>query len=222
MLQLWTVLTPILLTDIVNPVLFAFMVYAAGTDRPVINSIAALLGHTATYVVFGLVLALAFDIITERLENPEPIDYGLSLLIGILLLWAAWRIRGEKKQQKPAPRKEQLTPIKAFGTGAIINIIGLPFALPYFAALDQILKANLSVADSALVIIGYNTGYALPFLAVPLLVIALGERSRPVLARINEKVDHVSTFLMPIILAFVGIALLADAISYAATGKGLF
>ena len=222
MLQLWTVLTPILLTDIVNPVLFAFMVYAAGTDRPVINSIAALLGHTATYVVFGLVLALAFDIITERLENPEPIDYGLSLLIGILLIWAAWRIRGEKQPQKPASRKEQLTPIKAFGTGAIINIIGLPFALPYFAALDQILKTNLSVADSALVIIGYNTGYALPFVAVPLLVIALGERSRPVLARVNEKVDHVSTFLMPIILAFVGIALLADAISYAATGKGLF
>ena len=222
MLQLWTVLTPILLTDIVNPVLFAFMVYAAGTDRPVINSIAALLGHTATYIVFGLVLALAFDIITDRLANPEPVDYGLSLLIGTLLLWAAWRIRGNKQQQNPATRVDQLTPIKAFGTGAIINIIGLPFALPYFAALDQILKTNLSVTDSALVIIGYNAGYALPFFVVPLLVIALGERSRSLLARINAKVDHVSAFLMPIILAFVGIALVADAIIYAATGKGLF
>lgn len=222
MLQLWTVLIPILLTDIVNPVLFTFMVYAAGTDRPVINSIAVLLGHTIAYVIFGLALALAFDIIMDRLANPEPIDYGLSLLIGILLLWAAWRMRGDKQQQKPAPRVEQLTPIKAFGIGAIINIIGLPFALPYFAALDQILKTNLSVADSALVIIGYNTGYALPFLVVPLLTIALGERSRPLLARINEKVDHVSAFLLPIILAFVGIALVADAISYAATGEGLF
>lgn len=222
MLQLWTVLIPILLADIVNPVLFAFMVYAAGTDRPVINSIAVLLGHTCAYVIFGLVLALAFDIIINRLANPEPIDYGLSLLIGILLLWAAWRIRGDKQQQKPAPRVEQLTLIKAFGMGAIINIIGLPFALPYFAALDQILKTNLSVADSALVIIGYNAGYALPFLVVPLLAIALGERSRPLLARINEKVDHVSAFLLPIILAFVGIALVADAISYAATGEGLF
>ena len=222
MLQLWTVLIPILLADIVNPVLFAFMVYAAGTDRPVINSIAVLLGHTCAYVIFGLVLALAFDIIMDRLANPEPFDYGLSLLIGILLLWAAWRIRGDKQQQKPAPRVEQLTLIKAFGMGAIINIIGLPFALPYFAALDQILKTNLSVADSALVIIGYNAGYALPFLVVPLLAIALGERSRPLLARINEKVDHVSAFLLPIILAFVGIALVADAISYAATGEGLF
>ena len=123
---------------------------------------------------------------------------------------------------KTGARVEQLTLIKAFGMGAIINIIGLPFALPYFAALDQILKTNLSVADSALVIIGYNAGYALPFLVVPLLAIALGESSRPLLARINEKVDHVSAFLLPIILAFVGIALVADAISYAATGEGLF
>jgi hypothetical protein len=43
MLDLWAVLIPILLADIVNPVLFAFMVYAVGTDRPLGNSIAALL-----------------------------------------------------------------------------------------------------------------------------------------------------------------------------------
>ena len=221
MLHLFTVLVPILLADIVNPVLFAFMVYAAGTDRPVSNSIAALLGHTAAYLSFGIGLALAFDIIMDRLANPEPIDYVLSLLIGTLLLWAAWGVRGDKQQQT-APNVEQLTPLKAFGIGAIINIVGLPFALPYFAALDQILKADLTVADSALVIIGYNIGYALPFLVVPLLAIAMGERSRPVLARINDKVDRVSAFLMPFILAIVGIALVIDAISYLATGESLF
>jgi len=221
MLHLFTVLIPILLADIVNPVLFAFMVYAVGTDRPVSNSIAALLGHTAAYLSFGIGLALAFDIIMDRLANPEPIDYVLSLLIGTLLLWAAWGVRGDKQQQT-APNVEQLTPLKAFGIGAIINIVGLPFALPYFAALDQILKADLTVANSALVIIGYNIGYTLPFLVVPLLAIAMGERSRPVLARINEKVDRVSAILMPFILAIVGIALVADAISYLATGEGLF
>ena len=167
-------------------------------------------------------LALTFDIIMDRLVNPAFIDYILSLLVGTLLLWAAWGVRGDKQQQKPASNMEQLTPIKAFGIGAIINIVGLPFALPYFAALDQILKADLTVADSALVIIGYNIGYALPFLVVPLLAIAMGERSRPVLARVNEKVDRVSAILMPFILAIVGIALVADAISYLATGEGLF
>ena len=221
MLHLFTVLIPILLVDIVNPVLFAFMVYAVGTDRPVSNSIAALLGHTTAYLSFGIGLALAFDIIMDRLANPEPIDYYLSLLIGTLLLWASWGVRGDKQQQT-SPDVEQLTPLKAFGIGAIINIVGLPFALPYFAALDQILKADLTVADSAMVILGYNTGYALPFLVVPLLAIAMGDRSRPVLAGINQKVDRVSAILMPFILAIVGIALIVDAGSYLATGEGLF
>lgn len=222
MLDLWSVLLPILLADVVNPVLFAFMVYAVGTDRPLINSGAVLLGHTTAYFGFGIALALAFDTIAGWLANPTAIDYGLGLLIGVLLLWVAWRSRGSCKQEKTETQVESLTPMKAFGIGAIINIIGLPFALPYFAALDQILKADLSVLDSVLVLGGYNLGYALPFLVVPALTIALGERSRPVLARINEKVDRVSTYLMPLMLGLVGIALVADAIRYFAVGKGLF
>ncbi len=222
MLHLWTVLIPILLADIVNPVLFAFMVYAVGTDRPIINSGAALLGHTVSYLSFGIGLAFAFDSIMDWLANPTPLDFAMSLVIGCLLLWVAWRARGNSQAAGPTREMEQLTPVKSFGIGAIINIVGLPFALPYFAALDQILKAELDVADSALVIVVYNAGYALPFLVVPLLALALGERSRPVLARINEKVDKASAFLMPAILALVGIALVADAVTYFATGKGLF
>ena len=222
MLDLWTVLLPILLADIINPVLFAFMVYAVGTNRPLINSSAALLGHTATYLVFGIGLAFAFEAIMQRLANPEPMDYGLGLLIGVLLLWVAWRSRSTNKQDKAKPQNEQLTPLKAFGTGALINIIGLPFALPYFAALDQVLKANLTVTDSIMVISGYNLGYALPFLLVPALAFLLGERSRPILARINEKVDRISAILMPFMLAIVGLALVVDAILYFARGDGLF
>ena len=113
-------------------------------------------------------------------------------------------------------------PLKSFAIGAIINIIGLPFALPYFAALNQILKAELNVTSSVIVLAGYNLFYALPFLVVPLLVMVMGESSRPVLARINEKVDKVSAYLMPLMLTLVGIALVADALMYFTTSKGLF
>jgi len=222
MLDLWAVLVPILLADVVNPVLFAFMVYAVGTDRPFGNSIAALLGHTASYLGFGIALAFAFDAITNWLANPKPIDYGIGLVIGVLLLWVAWRIRGGDKQKKQETQVERLGPLKAFGIGAVINIIGLPFALPYFAALDQILKADLTVTDSVIAITGYNLGYALPFLVVPVLALVLGDRSRPLLARINEKVDRISAYLMPLMLTLVGIALVLDAVRFFAVGKGLF
>jgi cytochrome c biogenesis protein CcdA len=220
--DLWAVLLPILLADVLNPVLFAFMVYAVGTDRPVFNPLAALTGHTVAYLTFGILLALAFDTITKRLENPEPVDFVIGLVVGVLLLWVAWRSRGSPGEKKPEPRVERLTPAGAFGIGAVINIVGLPFALPYFAALDQILKADLNAVGATLVIIGYNLGYALPFLVIPVLAIALGERSRPVLARINHKVDRASAVLMPVMLGLVGIALVADAVAYFATGTGLF
>lgn len=222
MLELWVILTPILLADVVNPVLFAFMVYAVGTDRPLSNSISALLGHTAAYLSFGIILALSFNIIKAGLANPKPVDYIISLIVGILLLWVAWRSRSKTADKKDKPQVEELTPLKSFTIGAIINIIGLPFALPYFAALDQILKAELTVTSSVIVLVGYNLLYALPFLVVPVLVMMMGENSRPVLARINEKVDRVSTYLMPLMLGFVGMALVLDALLYFTNGKGLF
>ena len=222
MLDLWAVLIPILLADVVNPVLFAFMVYAVGTDRPLSNSISALLGHTAAYLSFGSVLALSFNIIKAGLANPKPVDYIISLVVGILLLWVAWRSRSKTSEKKDKPQVDILTPLKSFAIGAIINIIGLPFALPYFAALDQILKAELTVVSSVIVLVGYNLLYALPFLVVPLLVMMMGDNSRPVLARINEKVDRVSAYLMPLMLGLVGIALVLDALLYFTNGKGLF
>lgn len=222
MLELWVILTPILLADVVNPVLFAFMVYAVGTDRPLSNSISALLGHTAAYLSFGIILALFFNIIKTGLANPKPVDYIISLIVGILLLWVAWRSRSKTADKKDKPQVEELTPLKSFTIGAIINIIGLPFALPYFAAVDQILKAELTVTISVIVLVGYNLLYALPFLVVPVLVMMMGENSRPVLARINEKVDRVSTYLMPLMLGFVGMALVLDALLYFTNGKGLF
>ena len=221
MSDLWTVLLPILLADVINPVLFAFMVYAVGTERPLTNSTAVLLGHTATYLTFGVALAFAFETIAERLANPQSIDFALGLLIGLLLLWVAWRSSRDNKSEKSEPSVERLTPLKAFGTGAVINIIGLPFALPYFAALDQILKADLSVTDSVLALTGYNLVYAAPFLVVPALSLLLGEKSRPLLARINEKVDRISAFLMPLMLFLVGAAMVADAVRYFAVGEGL-
>jgi hypothetical protein len=54
MAEIWSILTPILLTDIINPVLFAFMVYAVGSERPIVNAGSMLLGHTLADFTGGL------------------------------------------------------------------------------------------------------------------------------------------------------------------------
>ena len=221
MFETWAVLVPILITDVINPVLFAFLVYAAGTSRPVLNSVAVLFGHTLAYFSAGIIIALGFERIADRLANPHHIDYILGLIVGCLLLWVALRSR-KQVDQSQRQDGEDLSPLTAIGVGAVVNFVGIPFALPYFAALDQILKADLTTTGALMMLVAYNLLYALPFAIVPVLTAIYREQSRPLLQRINEVLDRWSSYLMPVLLTAVGVALIADAISYLGTGKGLF
>lgn len=221
MIETATVLIPFLVVDVINPVLFAFLVYAAGSERPVVNSSALLLGHTAAYLGAGVAIAVGLEHITSYLANPSRIDYLIGLVVGLFLLWIAFPGTDKPKQKQPE-HSGALSPLSAFGFGAVINFVGIPFALPYFAAIDQILKADFESYEALLLLIVYNILYALPFLIVPALVVILGERSRPLLQRINGKLDRVSAFLMPALLGLFGLALVGDALLYFVTGTGLF
>ncbi len=221
MIELLPALTPLLVVDVINPVLFALLVVAIGTNRPIANSTAFLAGHTVSYLVAGIIIALGLNRITDRLYNPLPVDFVIELLIGLLLLWAALASRHGKASEDKNPQGE-LTPTFCFGYGAIVNFIGIPFALPYFAAVDQILKANLSVELSLWVLAFYNLAYALPFLLVIALVAVIGDSSKPVLDKINNLLVGLVDRFMPEILFFLGLALTADALAFLITGEPLW
>lgn len=219
--EIWTSLFPILLADVLNPVLFAFMVYAAGSERPVLNSSIMLAGHTTAYLAVGIALGFGMESIAERLSNPKQIDFVIELVVGIVLLWVAWKSRGAESRE-PEQSAPTMTAAAAFGLGVTINFIGIPFAVPYFAALSQILKQDPSFTEALTVLAAYNILYALPFMIVPVLIAVMGDRGKPILQRINSVLDSVSGFLMPIILALVALALIADSVAYFLYGRSLF
>ena len=221
MIELVPKLIPLLVIDVLNPVLFALLVVAVGTNRPFSNSIAFLAGHTVSYFVSGVVIAVGLNQITDRLSNPLPVDFVIELVIGLLCLWAALASSDGKASEEKNPERE-LTPGYCFGYGAIVNFIGVPFALPYFAAVDQVLKASLSVESSLLALAFYNAAYALPFLLVPFAVALMGERSKPILARINNVLITLVDRLMPVLLFLIGAALSADALVYLTMGEPLW
>jgi cytochrome c biogenesis protein CcdA len=219
--EIWTTLIPILLADALNPVLFAFMVYAAGSDRPVLNSAVMLAGHTTAYFIAGIALSFGMESIAERLANPKQIDFVIELIVGVILLWVAWKSRGMESKD-PEDSSPRMTPISAFGLGITINFIGIPFAVPYFAALSQILKLDPTLSEALTLLVGYNILYALPFTIVPILIALLGDRGKPILESINNGLNKASAFLMPIILGLVALALIADAAVYFWSGESLF
>ena len=221
MIELLPKLIPLLIVDILNPVLFALLVVAVGTSRPIANSIAFLTGHTASYFISGVIIALGLDRITDRLNNPLPVDFVIELSIGLLILWAALASRNGKASADRNPERE-LTPAYCFGYGAVVNFIGVPFALPYFAAIGQLLKANLSVESSLFALALYNIAYALPFVLVPILVAVIGDSSKPVLDKMNNFLVSLVDKFMPVLLLLLGIALTADAVVYLASGETLW
>ena len=220
MFDLLAVLFPILLVDVLNPMLFAMLVFAAGTSRPVSNSSAILAGHTLAYFIAGVGIAHGMEQISYRLANPQRIDFVISGLIGagLLLMVLPTKKEGAPKAAEP---EWELTPVKCLGLGAIINFVGIPFALPYFAVVDQVLKADLTVTGSVAVLGIYNLCYALPFIVVPAMVAVSGESAKPLLERINGFVGKASDVLMPWLFAALGAALVADAVAYFYRGAGL-
>jgi len=220
MTELLSTLLPILIVDALNPVLFALMIVAIGSSKPIANSTALLFGHTFAYTVSGIVIALGLERITARLETPHTIDFVIQLILGLLLVWAAAGSRGGEASKAKEPERA-LTPAYCFGYGAVINFIGIPFALPYFAAVDQILNANLTTEASVIALAFYNAGYALPFLLVPLSFGLLGEQSKPFLQKINDLMVAVFDKLMPYLLLALGLFLIADATMFLVNGEPL-
>lgn len=221
MFDLFAVILPILLVDLLNPVLFAMLVFAAGSARPVGHSSAILAGHTLAYFAAGIVIAIGMEQVSHRLANPQRIDFVISGLVGAGLLLIVLPTKKQGAPKAPEPDWE-LSPLKCLGLGAVINFVGIPFALPYFAMIDQILKADLTVTGSITVLAIYNLCYAAPFLIVPALAAVPGERARSMLERINGFIGKASDILMPWLFAALGVALVADAAAYFYRGTGLF
>ena len=213
-------LLPILLVDVLNPVLFAVLVMAAGSSRPVSNSLAILAGHTLAYLVAGIGVSFGLDQVADRLANPQRIDFVISGLLGLVLLWMAIPMKKSGAPSAPEPEWE-MTPVKCLGFGALVNFVGMPFAVPYFAAVGQILKADLSTLQSFATLVVYNIAYALPFLAVPLLVAIVGDTAKPLLEKINTYLTRAADFVMPWLFALLGLALVADTVAFFWRGEGL-
>lgn len=221
MLELLPVLLPLLLVDVLNPVLFATLVFAAGSGRPFANSVSMLLGHTLAYFAAGIVVALGIERLTERLANPQAIDVALGGLVGLGLLWMVFQTK-----RNGAPGTDEpdwaLTPQRCLRFGAIVSFVGVPFALPYFAVVDQIVRAELVTVEALVTLAIYNVAYALPFAVVPVLVVVAGARAQPLLSKMNGMLARVADFAMPWLLGLVGLALVADSISYFTRGAGLW
>jgi cytochrome c biogenesis protein CcdA len=225
MIEQLPILIPILLADVINPVLLAADIYALGGRKPIFYSLMVLTGWLVVYFGSGVLIAMGLESIMSFLNNPRPIDFYIELVIAALLIWFGIKFilpsKTSKKEEK-YDDSSKLNAIGAFGIGATINLIGLPFALPYFAALDQILKANMGWVESLSTLLLYNLLYVAPFAILIFIKVLFGEKGERLLQTVNNWMDKIGKVLLPGMMILLAIALIIDAVKYFTTGTPWF
>lgn len=228
MLELLAILVPIALADALNPVLAATVIFALGTPRPYRASLWVLAGWLAVYFAAGAVLALGLQRLIRALAEPRPVYFQIQLLLAVAMVWLAYRSARDaenpraRRAHRPVRSEHALGAVAGLVLGATINLVSLPYALPYYAALDQILKAGLGVADTLAALAAYNVAYLLPFAGLVFLRLLARQRAATLFERLHAGLERVGAVLLPAMLFLLGAVLIVDAVLYFVAGRALF
>ena len=220
MLDLLVVLTQIGLLDSASmiPVSIVTLAMLLGGPSPVVRSTALLLGVFTTYLVSGLLVLLGLQKIFDQIsaytlrvwENPKTEELVFQIAIGFVLCALASRIATGRKRRSEKSVKSGMTTGQAAVSGAVIVVTGLPGALPYFAAIDLILRSDVSLWQQTLALGYYNIVFISPLVAVMALVLLAGDRGKVFLDKIMRFIDAWGKTIVVALLLTLGIVLIAD------------
>jgi cytochrome c biogenesis protein CcdA len=200
------------LVDAANPATFVPALYLAAGPNGVKSVAGFLAGFAATNLALGVVLALGpGDAIKRHVPHAgdhtkhviELVAGGLLLLVAAALWWQRHRVAhhvaaGTKHLDR-----------NALLLGAGIAVVEIPTAVPYFAAIAVVVGSGQPAATQVLLLAVFNLCFLLPVIALLVLRMLAGDRSRAWLLRMRGRIDAWLATLAPALVALVGLVLVA-------------
>lgn len=207
--------------DSLNPSAIALQVYLLGTTKPIPRSLAFVIGIFLAYWTSGLLAVLGLNqfiqpvIANSGFSLSTPLFYIIQFLTGIILLIVGVTLR-IPAQIEPVKAPTKLTLARTFLLGMSVTVLELPTALPYFAAIEQIARANLDLLSIASILALYNLIFVLPPIALVVLYLLFHRQSfvLSLLQRINRSIAIYSPHILRFVLLGLGIFLIADCLSH--------
>lgn len=232
MSELYTFLASIALVDStsITPLSLVPLATMLAGRRPYLTAGMFLGGLYVSYLVMALAFLFGMGAVLDRLNawvsyrwhNPGAWDFGFEILLGVILLVFGLRIM-EKRREKTSGRQveEGVSPRGAFGFGFMINVVGFPGAVPYFAAADRINRADLSVVDSVLAVFFYVGVFLAPLVSLVVLRAVLGKRMDGAMTAIKGFFDTWGKRVMIVLMLLLGVFLVVDGVLYFVSGTPL-
>lgn len=223
MLNLLALIIPVALLDSLNPVTIAVHVYLLGTPKPKTRTLTFIAGIFLAYLAGGILLSMGLSSILQYFakfsdSTWQLIQVALGLLLtgfGVYLWYAPGK---ESEPEKPA----SLTPAGTFWLGIGVTVSDLPTAIPYIAAIERMLEAEISLPGILSALAFYNFIYVLPLLTLFSVYLFTGESGAAILQNINLFIRRWSSPVLAIACAAAGIILFIDYLAFAMMGWSLF
>lgn len=225
MTELLLVLIPIALVDAtsVTPLGLVPLATILAGRRPYGTALAFLGGLYVSYFLMGIGFVLGLSRVFMRLNawaahrwnHPEPMDFGLEILLGLIMVVAGLKIADKRRaKQEGKQLSAGVSPAAAFGFGIMINVVGFPGALPFFAAADQILRADPPVISIIALVAIYVVVFLLPLGLIVAVRALLGSRGDAFMARIKAFFDTWGRRIIIVLLLVLGLLLTFDGTLY--------
>ncbi len=192
--------------------------------RPVSDAFSFIAGISIPYYLVGVLIALGLGPMMERLNakavewlkhSPDPIEMVLQIVIGVLLLFLGIRFAtARRKQAAKREARAEMTPTQAFMLGAAMTLGGIWGALPYFAAINEILRVDPPLVPGLLVLGWYQLLFILPLVAFVILRQVLGTRAEPLFRKMSGFFSRWGRRLIILFMILLGLLLIADSIAW--------
>jgi cytochrome c biogenesis protein CcdA len=205
--------------DSLNPTAVALQIYLLSTPKPMGRAIVFTLGVFSAYWVCGLLVTCGFgQLITTMIANfngsfSEDYLYVGQLLIGIVLLSLGLRLEISTSANSEK-RPQNLTISRTFLLGLGVTIWEFPTALPYLAAIEQIVRARLDLFTTMSVLALYNLIFILPLIVLVIIYSLFQQQSASLLDRINRSIATWSPKILRVLIIGLGIILIVDSLAY--------
>jgi hypothetical protein len=226
MIELLALLFPIALINSmwILPYGIIGIVSSLATPRPTLTASAFIGGIFLPHFLFGLLLAIGVDTAIEQTtawlqetwRGRDLLLVLLQLVIGVVMVLFGYRLSYTEPYPPPsvdAPNT-QISPLRAFSLSAGFTTVKLPGGLLYFAAIDQILRADPPVSTITKSVLFYNLVYLSPLILTVLARHALGVRVDRLLARVSEFLEKRGKRLLFFGMLGLGVILVADAVGW--------
>ena len=224
MVELLVVLTPIGLLDSTSmiPISIVILLVLLSGQGPLRSSSALIAGIFITYVASGLLILFGLQSVFDEIsaytlrlwKHPETEELVFQAVIGAVLCAFGLRIAAARKSRTEKPVASDMTGAQALIAGAGLVIIGLPGAVPYLAAIDLMIRAEVSLLQRMLAFGYYNIMFVTPLVAIVALRLILGERSTGILDAVKRFFDSWGQRLIVALLLMLGVVLLVDGIGW--------